>query len=67
MKNDPRLIDAIDAITNEVLDFSAENNLPWVCSDCGMYFCEGMPNECAYDDVGCNKILKETKTSWKTQ
>lgn len=61
-----KIVEIIDEMTTDYLDFSAQNNMPWACSDCGMVYCDGMPDTCAYDQERCNCILKRDKQSWKT-
>lgn len=67
VKNNTDLINAVDTLTNGLLDFASDNSLPWVCADCGITFCEGMPDECIYGDPRCTAILERDKTTWKTQ
>ena len=50
-------IERLDAETREWTAAAAKGEAPWVCSDCGATFPNGMPSDCVYGHRSCTEII----------
>lgn len=58
-------ISKLDEATRELEMRAARGECPWVCSDCGILFKDGMPDECDIGRRECTEIIRRDKSSAK--